>query len=138
MPIRALRRALPIAAALVLAGCGADEGGPIAGSAFGGLPRLVNPTLQPLDSPSAFLTEAVAQGLVRFDSSGEIEPALAQSWIVSDDGLSYTFRIRRAAWAAGSPAPAQRVAGRFRAALSGASRNPLKPVLGAVGDVVAM
>src|ERR1044072_330921 len=97
MPIRALRRALPIAAALVLAGCGAEEGGPIAVSAIGGPPRLVNPNLQPLDSPSAFLTEAVAQGLVRFDTSGEIEPALAPSWIVSGDGLSYKFPIRRAA-----------------------------------------
>jgi len=138
MPIRAFCRAAPIAAALALAGCGAEEGGPIAVSAIGGPPRLVNPNLQPLDSPSAFLTEAVAQGLVRFDSSGEIEPALAQSWIVSDDGLSYTFRIRRASWADGSPVTAQQVAARLRAALSRASRNPLKPVLGAIGDVVAM
>ena len=78
---------------LLLAGCGEPRRGPIAVSAIGGPPRLVNPNLQPLDPPSAFLIEATAQGLVRFDAAGEIEPALAQSWIVSDDGLRYTFRI---------------------------------------------
>jgi peptide/nickel transport system substrate-binding protein len=138
MAIRRFCRAAPVAAALCLAGCGADETGPIAVSAIGGPPRLVNPNLQPLDPPSAFLTEAVAQGLVRFDSTGEIEPALAQSWIVSDDGIRHIFRIRRAQWADGSPVTAQQVAARLRAALSRASRNPLKPVLGAIENVTPM
>jgi oligopeptide transport system substrate-binding protein len=136
--IRALRAALPVIALIALAGCGGDETGPVTVSAIGGQPRLVNPNLEPLDPPSAFLTEAVAQGLVRFDANGEIEPALAQSWIVSDDGLRYTFRIRRASWANGGRVTAQQVVARLRAALSRASRNPLKPVLGAVSDVVAM
>jgi len=107
-------------------------------SAIGGPPLIVNPNLQPLDPPSAFLTETIAQGLVRFDAAGEIEPALAQSWIVSDDGLRYTFRIRRATWADGSPVTAQQVAARLRAALSRASRNPFKPILGAVDSVTPM
>src|ERR1043165_4115535 len=117
MAIRGLCSVLPIAAALALAGCGGEEGGPVAVSAIGGPPHLVNPNLQPLDPPSAFLAEAVAQGLVRFDSAGEIEPALAQSWVVSDDTLRYTFRIRRAQWADGRPVTAQQVAARLRAAL---------------------
>src|SRR6185312_2300002 len=112
-------------------GCGGEQSGPVRVSAIGGAPQLANPNLQPLDPPAAFLTEAVAQGLVRFDAAGEIEPALAQSWIVSDDGLRYTFRIRRATWADGSPVSAQQVAARLRAALSRASRNPFTHVLGA-------
>ena len=86
------------------------ESGPIEVSAIGGPPRLANPNLEPLDPPTAFLTEAVAQGLVRFDAAGEIEPALAQSWIVSDDGLRYTFRIRRATGPAACRVTAQQVA----------------------------
>ena len=136
--VRALVRAGLAAAALLIAGCTEPAGGPIDVSAIGGPPRLANPNLQPLDPPSAFLTEALAQGLVRFDAAGEIEPALAQSWIVSDDGTRYTFRLRRAAWSGGGPVTAQQVAGRLRAAISRASRNPLKPVLGAIDDVVAM
>ena len=126
------------AAALALSGCDERATGPVRVSAIGGPPQLKNPNLQPLDPPSAFLVEATAQGLVRFDSAGEIEPALAQSWIVSDDGMRYTFRIRRAHWADGSPVTADQVATRLRAAASRASRNPLKPVLGAIEDVVAM
>ena len=72
--IRTLPAALAAIALLALAGCGGDETGPVTVSAIGGQPRLANPNLEPLDPPSAFLIEAVAQGLVRFDANGEIEP----------------------------------------------------------------
>ena len=134
----ARRTFLLICAALALGSCGEPRGGLIAVSAIGAPPRLLNPNLQPLDPPAAFLAEAVAQGLVRFDAAGEIEPALAQSWIVSDDGLRYTFRIRRSTWPDGSPITAEQVAGRLRAAASRASRNPLKPVLGGIESITAM
>lgn len=127
-----------IAALLALAGCGGGETGPVAVSAIGGAPRLVDPNRAPLDAPSAFLTEAVAQSLVRFNAEGDIEPALAQSWIISDDGLTYTFRLRRTNWIDGGRVTAEEVAARLRAALARNSRNPLKPVLGAVVEIVAM
>ncbi|HTU11884.1 MAG TPA: ABC transporter substrate-binding protein [Allosphingosinicella sp.] len=127
-----------LAALLALGGCGAPETGPIEVSAIGGPPRLGDPNRAPLDAPSAFLTEAVAQGLVRFNAEGEIEPALAQSWIISDDGLTFTFRLRRINWPDGGRVTAQQVAARLRLALVRASRNPLKPVLGAIVEIVAM
>lgn len=121
-----------------LAACGETRTGPIAISAIGGPPRLANPNLTPLDPPSAIMVESIAQGLVRFDSAGEIEPALAQSWIVSDDGLRYTFRIRRGSWANGTRITADQVVERLRAAASRASRNPLKPILGGIESITAM
>ncbi len=127
-----------IAASFALAGCGVEETGPVAVSAIGGEPRLVDPNRAPPDPPSAFLTEAVAQGLVRFNAEGDIEPALAQSWIISDDGLTYTFRLRRTNWIDGQRVTAEQVAARLRAALARNSRNPLKPVFGAVTEIVAM
>jgi ABC-type oligopeptide transport system substrate-binding subunit len=126
------------AALALLAGCDQPETGPVAVSAIGGPPRLANPNLEPIDPPSAFLAESAAQGLVQFDAVGEIEPALAQSWIVSDDGLRYTFRIRRSQWPDRGAVTAEQVAARLRAAVSRASRNPLKPVLAAIEDVEAM
>ncbi len=121
-----------------LAGCGEPKTGPVEISAIGPSPKMVNPNLQPLEPPTSLLVEAVAQGLVRFDSAGEIEPALAQSWIVSDDGLRYTFRLSRTNWSGAGRVTAPQVVARLRAVLSRASRNPLKPVLGAVDDIVAM
>lgn len=124
--------------ALLAGSCRESESGPIEVSAIGGRPELANPNLKPLDPPSAFLVEAVAQGLVRFDGAGEVEPALAQRWIVSDDGLRYTFRLARLTWPDGRPITAQEVAARMRAAGSPASRNPLKPLLGAIDEVEPM
>ena len=36
----------------------------------------------------------VFEGLVRFDETGEIVPALAESWELSDDALTWTFELR--------------------------------------------
>src|SRR3954465_12703562 len=80
---------------LVLAGgCRGDATGPVPVSAIGAAPHAANPNREPLAAPSAFLLQSVAQGLVRFDATADIEPGLAQSWIVSNDGLRYTFRLK--------------------------------------------
>jgi peptide/nickel transport system substrate-binding protein len=123
---------------LALAACGEDQTGPVTVVAANSKPRLANPNREPLDAGSAFLLQAAAQGLVRFDATGEIEPALAQRWIVSDDGLRYTFRLARAEWPGGGRITAQQVALRLRAAATASSRNPVKPILGAIQEIVAM
>ena len=123
---------------LALGGCRQGARGPVVVSAIGGAPDLANPNLVPLDPPSSLLLEAAAQGLVRFDAAGQIEPALAQSWIVSDDGLRITFRIRRATWSNGRPVTAEQVVRRLQAAIGAASKNPLKPLLLAIEGIEAM
>jgi peptide/nickel transport system substrate-binding protein len=126
-----------LAAALLASGCRGKETGPVSISAVGSQPRIADPNRDRLDPPSAVLLEAVAQGLVRFDSGGEIEPALAQRWIVSDDGLRYTFRLGEASWG-GRRITAEQVVARLRLAAAPTSRNPLRPVLGAIEEIVAM
>jgi oligopeptide transport system substrate-binding protein len=123
---------------MLLPGCHRQEGGPIVISAIGGPPLLRNPNEGPLDPPAAFLAETAAQGLVRFDASGQIVPALAQRWIVSDDGMRYTFRLGTAEWAGGGKITAAQVVARFRAAMAPPSRNRLKPLLGSIDEIVAM
>tara|TARA_R110002124_G_scaffold9586_22_gene49362 strand:+ start:4421 stop:6001 length:1581 start_codon:yes stop_codon:yes gene_type:complete len=46
------------------------------------------------------------EGLVRFDADSNIVPALAESWDVSEDGLTYTFHLRDARWSDGKPVTA--------------------------------
>jgi peptide/nickel transport system substrate-binding protein len=81
---------------------------------------------------------ATAQGLVAFDADGQIEPALAERWIMTDDGMSIIFRIRRALWADGRPVTSAEVAARLRAVSAPSSRNTLKPLLSGVDRVIGM
>jgi ABC-type transport system substrate-binding protein len=52
----------------------------------------------PLPEPSAYLRGATAQGLVTFDERGRIIPGLASRWIITDDGMSYIFRLQKTKW----------------------------------------
>ena len=58
---------------------------------------LEPPNLDPTAGAAAAIDEVVYanvfEGLTRFNSSGEVIPALAQSWDISDDGLVYTFNL---------------------------------------------
>ncbi len=121
-----------------LAGCGQGEDAAISVSVIGGPARAADPNAQLLDGPSAVMTGALMQGLVQFDAQGQIEPALAERWIVTDDGLSYIFRLRRAKWSDGGEVTAAQVAKSLRASLSPQSRNPLKPLFGPVTEILAM
>src|SRR3954471_8973526 len=128
MRTRFLLPAVLAAGLTLVSGCRREASGPIVVSAIGGAGRMTNPNREPLDTAPAFLLQSVAQGLVRFDATGDVEPGLAQSWIVSNDGLRYTFRLARMDWpGGGGRIPAEAVVARLRAAAAPASRNPLKP-----------
>ena len=45
--------------------------------------------------PSQFITQdMVYDGLVSYGENGEIKPMLAESWTISEDGKTYTFKLR--------------------------------------------
>src|SRR3954447_11709152 len=123
----------------LLSGCRREASGPVVVSAIGGPARMANPNREPLDTAPAFLLQSVAQGLVRFDATGDVEPGLAQSWIVSNDGLRYTFRLAHTDWpGGGGRSPAAQVVARLKAAAGANSRNALKPALGAIDEIDVM
>ena len=53
--------------------------------------------LYPLSTTSTdkVLMHALYDNLVEFSPEGEIVPALAESWTISDDGLDFTFSLRK-------------------------------------------
>ncbi len=125
-------RLMLLAVLAALAACNAPpQGGPIIASVIGDPPDLIDPSQKPLSPPTALLLTTTAQGLVRFDGAGQIEPGLAMRWAVSDDGLYYTFRL-----VDGTGVTAEDAARRLRAAMGPTSRNPLKPLLGAIEEIV--
>lgn len=104
---------LVVGMALALAGCTGDSGGDVsdadgdAQSAQGGSTSLV---VGPIDaepptydytqanqlSPLVLLTYNVVEPLLERMEDGSLEPLLAESYEVSDDGLEYLFTIRQA------------------------------------------
>jgi oligopeptide transport system substrate-binding protein len=138
----AMRRLLPLllilALALVPAACKPRPEGTVKVVVVGDEPKLRDPSLGPLPPSDAVLIQNVAQGLVRFDAAGNVVPGLAERWNVSDDGLSYIFRISSMNWPDGQKITAQQVARLLKRQLADRSHNPLKDSVGAIGDVVAM
>jgi len=57
---------------------------------------LLDPALAQ-DADSLKLNQYLYQGLVRLDASGKVQPALAESWVISDDELDYIFKLRSTA-----------------------------------------
>lgn len=81
---------------------------------------------------------ATAEGLVGFDAEGRIVPALADRWIVTDDGQSYIFRLRDGTWADGSALTGDTARTALRRALAEARGTDLAPDLAVVEEVRAM
>ena len=56
------------------------------------------PHLDPTGGAAGSIREVtyanVYEGLTRIDAKGAVQPSLAQSWTRSDDGLTYTFKLR--------------------------------------------
>jgi len=60
------------------------------------------------DSASIIVLENIMEGLTQFDNNMTPTPALAESWTISEDGKTYTFRIREGVrWSDGAPLTAQ-------------------------------
>jgi peptide/nickel transport system substrate-binding protein len=127
-----------VAVALVPGACRQQPEGAISVTVIGDQPKIADPARGPLSTPDAVLLENVAQGLVSFDSGGNIVGGLAERWNVSDDGLSYIFRIASANWPDGKKITAEQVAKILKREIGPRSRDELKDTLGAVDDIVAM
>lgn len=110
--------------------------GPVVVSAIGDPPAYPPPGTVP-GLPAHVLLDATAQGLVRFDAGGQIEPGLAERWTVMDDGASYIFRLREAYWANGRRVTAEEIVRLLRRRLV-ATDNPLAPFLTAIDEIVVM
>lgn len=73
-----------------------------------GTPRFLNPLLATTDADRD-ITELVYRGLVKKDAYGNIVPDLAESFEISDDGLTYTFILKNARFHDNTPVTADDV-----------------------------
>ena len=91
-----------------------------------------------IDGNAQILRSATDWGLVAFDERGEISPALAERWIVTDDGLSYIFRLREGKWADGEPIDARSAQRSLEQAIRALDGTSLGLDLSAIEEVRAM
>ena len=102
-----------LALTLVIAGCvakdngqaGKDNNGAAARTEFRMNLSTEPPSMDPAqakDQVSFTVLGGIYEGLTRMNESGEAEAGAAKDWIVSDDGLTYTFNLREdAKWSNG-------------------------------------
>ncbi len=82
------------------------------------------------DAGTARVLAQVFEGLTAFDANGGAQPALAQSWSVSDDGRQITFQLRPGlTYSDGSPLRAQDVVDSWLQLLNPARPSPLATLL---------
>ncbi len=81
---------------------------------------------------------ATREGLVAFDAYGRVVPALADRWIVTDDGTSYIFRLRDGNWPDGTEIDAAGARKALSASIRRQRGTPLGADLGRISEVRAM
>ncbi len=122
---------------LALAGCGNDADRAVSvavigdpGSAF------VSGAHMPLAAQA--IRNATVEGLVGLDEQGRVIPALADRWIVTDDGQSYIFRLRDGTWPDGTDITADGAAASLRQAIRQVDDTPLARDLGDISSIRVM
>ncbi len=131
------RHLLPFAVLPLVAGCGdadtaSTPGAVVQVDVLSEPAGRLDPTRPDWNTASAMLAGATASGLVTTDAAGDVIPALAQSWRVSDDGFSYIFRLGDAQWSDGRKVTGADFVRMFRQAAAPGSRHPLADQLSAI------
>jgi oligopeptide transport system substrate-binding protein len=134
-----LTRALPSGVLLAALLC---SGAVMAGT--GRLERGNGPEPSTLDAhrcpevACANILRDLYEGLVAEDGAGRLIPGMAESWEVSADGRTWTFRLREGLrWSNGEPLDAGQIVASFRRALEPATAAPYAHHFEAVGDIAA-
>lgn len=79
------------------------------------------------------------EGLITLDPAAERVPGLAESWRVSDDGLTWTFELREnARWSDGEPITAAHFVAGWRRALDPKTASPTAALLDGVAGARAV
>ncbi len=130
---------LMLSVALVLGGCarGVDNER-VRVDVIEDRPRPFNISANPLPLASAYLRAATAQGLVTFDAKGRVAPGIANRWIVTDDGMSYIFRLNKIRWNDGREVTSDEIASLLFARIREMRKGRFNAELAVIDRVVPM
>lgn len=83
----------------------AQAGGGVIIHNLGSDPKTIDPALNSAVDGHQVIQSAF-EGLCRVDENQKAVPGMAESWEVSEDGVTYTFHLRDAKWTDGQPVKA--------------------------------
>lgn len=127
---------LVLLAVAALAGCGGGDGA--ADVAFIDSPENLFASGVRLSAGAQHVRAATEAGLVALDAQGGIVPALADRWIVTDDGRSFIFRLRDGTWSNGDDLTAESARAALRKAIRALEGTSLGLDLAPIEEVRAM
>ncbi len=102
--------------------------------------QLEPPNLDPTGGAAQAIDEVtyanVFEGLTRFGPDGSVLPALAESWVIAPDGLSWEFKLREGVtFHDGTPFTAEDVAFSIERAMADDSTNAQKQLFEGINSV---
>ncbi|NUH66843.1 ABC transporter substrate-binding protein [Sulfitobacter sp. S0837] len=102
-------------------------------------PTSLDPTADATASIDSMMTQNVFESLTTVAENGEVQPNLATSWEVSEDGLTYTFHLAEGVtFHDGSVLDAEDVIFSFDRAMAEESVNPSKDIFEPIESVKAV
>jgi len=127
---------LPLLAS-ALAGCWRSDSGAVQ-VAFIDTPQGLFASGTRLSGGAQHLRAATGAGLVTLDAQGDVVPALADRWIVTDDGRSFIFRLRDGTWPDGRELTSESVRSALRETIRALEGTSLGLDLAPIEEVRAM
>ena len=124
--------------ALFAGACNRRDDGPVNVSVIGGADAFAQMRGVRLSPAAQLLRAATVEGLVGFDAEGRVVPALADRWIVTEDGQSYIFRLRNGEWPDGSAITGESAATALRRTIAGLRGTALARDLAPISEIRAM
>lgn len=99
-------------------------------------PTSLDPTTDATAAINVMLAHNLYESLTTVDSTGSVQPQLAESWDISEDGRTYTFRlVEGATFHDGTPFNADSVIFSFERARAEDSTNPRSATYKAVEEI---
>lgn len=137
LPARKAFRVLTMLVALSLAGCDSYDNSALNVAVIGDVDAPFETGIR-LSPAGQLVRSSTVEGLVAFDQMGRVIPALADRWIVTDDGQSYIFRLRDGDWASGEPISAETAKAALDSALKSVRGTSLGLDLAGIEEVRVM
>ena len=135
--LRLATKILVLLGAALLAACGKKDDSTLNVVAIGSADSPFEKGVY-LSPPAQLIRAATVEGLVGLDAQGRVIPALAERWIVTDDGQSYIFRLRDGTWPNGSRITAQSARASLQRAVRALRGSSLGLDLASVDDIRVM